>query len=113
MSQIRGRFHKETDRLVTAYTTSIPFDWRLYRYDIAGSVAHAKMLARRYYRLTLVDIAKLNGVNPRARSANVLPHIAGHKLSKLDDPLSRCYALRITSRLTCKIAITDGLGVTQ
>jgi len=46
MSHIRGRFRKATDKLVTAYTASIPFDWRLYRQDIAGSIAHAKMLAK-------------------------------------------------------------------
>jgi argininosuccinate lyase len=46
MSHIRGRFKKAADRLVTEYTTSIPFDWRLYPYDIAGSIAHARMLAK-------------------------------------------------------------------
>ncbi len=46
MSHIRGRFQKVADKLVTEYTASIPFDWRLYRYDIAGSIAHAKMLAK-------------------------------------------------------------------
>jgi len=46
MSHIRGRFHKDADKLVAEYTTSIPFDWRLYPYDIAGSVAHARMLAK-------------------------------------------------------------------
>ena len=46
MSYIRGRFHKDADKLVTEYTASIPFDWRLYPYDIAGSIAHAKMLAK-------------------------------------------------------------------
>ncbi|TET16745.1 MAG: argininosuccinate lyase [Dehalococcoidia bacterium] len=46
MSHIRGRFHKAADKLVTDYTASIPFDWRLYRHDIAGSIAHAKMLAK-------------------------------------------------------------------
>ncbi|GAI73706.1 unnamed protein product, partial [marine sediment metagenome] len=46
MSFIRGRFHKKADELVTEYTTSIPFDWRLYRHDIAGSIAHTKMLAK-------------------------------------------------------------------
>ena len=46
MSFIRGRFHKPADKLVTEYTTSILVDWRLYRYDIAGSIAHAKMLAK-------------------------------------------------------------------
>ncbi len=46
MSLIRGRFHKNADKLVTKYTASIPFDWRLFREDIAGSIAHAKMLAK-------------------------------------------------------------------
>ena len=46
MSHIRGRFDKPADKLVVRYTTSIPFDWRLYRYDIAGSIAHARMLAK-------------------------------------------------------------------
>ncbi len=46
MSHIRGRFHKAADKLVTEYTASISFDWRLYPYDIAGSIAHAKMLAK-------------------------------------------------------------------
>ncbi len=46
MSHIRGRFQKAADKLVAEYTASIPFDWRLYRHDIAGSIAHAKMLAK-------------------------------------------------------------------
>jgi len=46
MSFIRGRFHKPADKLVTEYTASIPFDWRLYRHDISGSIAHTKMLAK-------------------------------------------------------------------
>jgi len=46
MSFIRGRFRKATDKLVAEYTVSTHFDWRLYRQDIAGSIVHAKMLAR-------------------------------------------------------------------
>ena len=46
MSHIRGRFKKAADKLVNEYTASIPFDWQLYPYDIAGSIAHAKMLAK-------------------------------------------------------------------
>jgi len=41
-----GRFQKETDRMVDDFHSSISFDCRLYRYDITGSIAHAKMLAR-------------------------------------------------------------------
>ncbi|MDI6814996.1 MAG: argininosuccinate lyase [Dehalococcoidales bacterium] len=46
MSHMRSRFQKELNKKVEAYTASIPFDWRLYPYDIAGSIAHAKMLAK-------------------------------------------------------------------
>ena len=34
------------DKKVVEYTSSLPFDWRLYKHDIAGSIAHARMLAR-------------------------------------------------------------------
>lgn len=39
-----GRFQKETDGLVNDFNASIQFDSRLYREDIAGSMAHARML---------------------------------------------------------------------
>jgi argininosuccinate lyase len=40
-----GRFTESTDAYVEAFTASIGFDYRLYRQDIAGSIAHARMLA--------------------------------------------------------------------
>ena len=40
-----GRFAKETDAGVEEFTASLPFDQRLYREDIAGSLAHVHMLA--------------------------------------------------------------------
>ncbi len=40
-----GRFGKDTDALVNDFNASISFDQRLYREDIAGSIAHAVMLA--------------------------------------------------------------------
>lgn len=43
---LRGRFGKEMDDRVKGYTVSVPFDRRLYRQDIAGSIAHARMMAR-------------------------------------------------------------------
>ena len=45
-SLLRNRFRKDTNSLVQQYTASIPFDQRLYRQDIAGSIAHARMLAK-------------------------------------------------------------------
>jgi argininosuccinate lyase len=40
-----GRFTAPTDKLVEAFTASVGYDRRLYKQDIAGSVAHARMLA--------------------------------------------------------------------
>jgi argininosuccinate lyase len=42
---LRSRFQKGVDKRVEKYVASIPFDWRLYKQDIAGSIAHAQMLA--------------------------------------------------------------------
>ena len=43
---LRGRFAKGMDEKAASFVASLAFDRRLYRQDIAGSVAHAKMLAR-------------------------------------------------------------------
>jgi argininosuccinate lyase len=41
-----GRFSERTDRLVETFTSSINIDKQLYSYDIEGSIAHCRMLAR-------------------------------------------------------------------
>ena len=41
-----GRFSEKTAQIVEAFTASIDTDKRLYAYDIEGSIAHCKMLAR-------------------------------------------------------------------
>ena len=41
-----GRFTAPTDEFVEIFTASVSFDQRLYRHDIAGSIAHARMLAK-------------------------------------------------------------------
>ena len=40
-----GRFEKSTDEMINEFQASINFDKRMYREDIQGSIAHAKMLA--------------------------------------------------------------------
>ncbi len=39
-----GRFTKETDDRVNTFNSSLSFDCRMYKHDIKGSMAHAKML---------------------------------------------------------------------
>lgn len=41
-----GRFNEPVSELVARYTASVGFDNRLAEYDIQGSLAHARMLAR-------------------------------------------------------------------
>jgi argininosuccinate lyase len=41
-----GRFTEKTDRRVETFTASIDFDKRLYSFDIDGSIAHCRMLAK-------------------------------------------------------------------
>lgn len=41
-----GRFEKTTDALVEDFHSSISFDQRLYKQDIQGSIAHARMLGQ-------------------------------------------------------------------
>jgi argininosuccinate lyase len=40
-----GRFEQPTDAFVEEFTASVGFDRRLWRQDITGSIAHARMLA--------------------------------------------------------------------
>lgn len=44
--KLRGRFSGQLDEAASAYIASINFDHRLYHHDIAGSIAHARMLGK-------------------------------------------------------------------
>ncbi len=46
MSLWEGRFKEGMDELAKEFTSSIALDRKLYKYDIMGSVAHVKMLAK-------------------------------------------------------------------
>ena len=41
-----GRFAGSMEQKAEEYTTSLPFDWRLYPYDIQGSIAYARALVK-------------------------------------------------------------------
>lgn len=42
----KGRFKQATHSLLTQFGESVSYDWRLYRQDVAGSIAHAEGLHR-------------------------------------------------------------------
>ena len=65
-----GRFATKTDRRVEEFTESISFDRRLFKQDIQGSIAHARMLARCWFahqRRMPTNCARVDG-NPRRKS---------------------------------------------
>jgi argininosuccinate lyase len=59
-----GRFAVSLDPAIHRFTTSLPFDQRLARYDLLGSLAHARMLFER-------------GVLARDAAAPILDGLAG------------------------------------
>jgi argininosuccinate lyase len=42
----QARISEATDAIAQKFVESISYDWRLYKHDIAGSIAHATMLAK-------------------------------------------------------------------
>ncbi|HMK49918.1 MAG TPA: argininosuccinate lyase [Thermodesulfovibrionales bacterium] len=54
-----GRFTEKTSKSAESFTESISFDYRLWRYDIEGSIAHAGMLGRQ-------------GIIPKKDSAKII-----------------------------------------
>ena len=59
-------------------------------YLFVGSEAGGKAAAIAY---TLIETAKLNGVDPQAWLAHVLARIADHKITRLDELMPWRYAL--------------------
>ena len=42
----KGRFQEQTAELLQQYSESISYDWRLWRHDIEGSIAHSAALEK-------------------------------------------------------------------
>ena len=63
MKMWAGRFKKETDERVNSFNSSLPFDCRMYRHDIRGSIAHATMLCKQNI-ISVEDCESIiNGLN--------------------------------------------------
>ena len=58
-----GRFKEETEKSVEKFTASVVFDSRLWKYDIEGSIAHVKMLAKQKIILKKEAGLIINGLN--------------------------------------------------
>jgi transposase len=51
---------------------------------IAGADTDAETLAR---AMTVIETAKMNGLDPQAYLADILAHVHDHKINRLDDLL--------------------------
>ena len=64
-----GQFSRAPDEMMSQINASIAFDKRLYRQDIAGSVAHAKMLAKQ----KIISEADAKAIIASASVSAILP----------------------------------------
>lgn len=119
-----GRFRSPTDPLVERFTSSIGVDYRLARYDVIGSIAHAKMLgrcriissaeSRRIVRglermLRLLAQGQWR-VNPQAEDIHTdvqqtLERLIGSVARKLHTARSRNDQVSLDLRLYCRAAV--------
>ena len=74
-----GRFQKSTDKKVDDFNSSIRFDKRMYRQDIKGSIAHAKMLGKQ----GIIPQADSNAIVDELK--NILTDIGNGKVEFLID----------------------------
>ncbi|MEG2075743.1 MAG: lyase family protein, partial [Victivallaceae bacterium] len=106
MAMWDGRFAEVTDAAMTDFSESISFDKRLYRWDIAGSKAHAAMLAAQGIipEATAKSIAdELNNILHRIESGDfeikyeledIHMHIESALIAKLGSEGARVHSAR-------------------
>ncbi len=90
-----GRFAGETDKSVEDFTTSLHYDRRLARQDIAGSMAHARMLAKQGI------ITPAEGEQIVAGLSDILAEIETGKFEF--DPALEDIHMAIEARLTSRL----------
>ena len=95
-----GRFAAATDALVEGYTQSVRFDQRLYAEDIAGSKAHARMLAAQGVISADEAATLVNGLD------TVLQEIESGAFAW--DPALEDVHMNIESRLTALVGPVGG-----
>ncbi len=72
-----GRFTKAEEKNALDFNASISYDCRMYREDIAGSIAHAKMLAAH----RIISKEDQGRRSPRVFSLSKKRSMKGHSLS--------------------------------
>ena len=129
-----GRFAKDVDETIDRFTSSLPFDRRLARYDLIGSMAHARMLldqgvldAEQAEAILKGLSALLAGIEDGSRAVepgfeDVHSWIEGSLIADVGEPGRRLHtgrsrndqtgtALRLFLRATLEELVGDALGL--
>jgi len=128
-NNLRSRFNKGVDKNVEKYVASIPFDWRLYKYDIDGSMAHAQMLASRGIiskKESELIVKGLNSIREEIEQSkfqfkmeleDIHMNIEGRLFEKIGDVAGKLHTARsrndqvaVDIRLFVKEAIAEAVG---
>lgn len=128
----KGRFTEKTANVVERFTASIDVDQRLYRYDIEGSIAHCRMLARTGIISPEEADALVQGLNQIRREIDAarfrfdeqledihmhiesrLFEIAGKVAQKLHTARSRNDQVALDMRMYLRDALTGLIGRLQ
>ena len=97
---IRGRFKAPRLPEVEAFTASLPFDRRLFRHDIRGSIAHARMLAK----VGLITTGEAREIEAGLKEVAAEISSGRFRFTVADEDIH----LAIERRLTEKIGATGG-----
>lgn len=77
-----GRFTKAEEKNALDFNASISYDCRMYREDIAGSIAHAKMLAA-HSIISAEDQEKSQRVSRKSRNRSMRDSLTSPSNSKI------------------------------
>ncbi|MFA5357146.1 MAG: argininosuccinate lyase [Candidatus Omnitrophota bacterium] len=128
-----GRFEKDTDPLVEEFTKSVQYDKRLAKYDLLGSMLHAKILEKNGYLNsseadslsremdTMFDMIENNKFNfdekcedIHTQIQNILQHKLGETALKLHMARSRNDQVVFATKMYCKeliVEIQDAISI--
>jgi argininosuccinate lyase len=120
-----GRFSKPLDQAALRYTTSLPVDRRLFEWDVLGSIAHARMLAR-VGVLSAADASALSdGLSSLLREPPSLDAdyedihslVEAELTTRIGEPALRLHTARsrndqvaTDARLFCRAALIEGVA---
>jgi argininosuccinate lyase len=98
-----GRFEADTSELMDQFNASLPFDINLMKYDIEGSLAHVKMLAKQKI-LTEAEVQKIiTGLKSVRKELNSELEAENFDFNEAEDIHSL-----VEARLTAKIGELGG-----